>query len=930
MTDETPLKRLYDLLPAIYRLRDDATGGQLRALLEVIAGQLDLIEDDIDQLYKNWFIETAEEWVIPYIGDLLGVQPLHAVEGDAGFSLRAYVANTLAYRRRKGTSAVLEDLARAVSGWPARSVEFFQRVQVSQNLNHPLPNRTSVDLRDPDALDRLNGPFDGLAHTPDVRPPEQASGWHNLKRIGLFLWRLKAYPLSGVRARRSPGHPYGYTFNPLGASQPLFNQPQAPGELSRLTAETDVPGAIRPLDFALDLARYRQEQAARAPDRRPENTRYYGPDRSLSLSADGRAIQPLEITAWDLAAWDRPPAGVSGLFSGDLSAFPALPAGPEVEVTIGGLGPFTLALAGPPADLPACRSALESALRGAHPAPAFARAFVLLDGNRLLILPGQAGASVSFGPSAADAATAAALKLDAGSSTAMLGTLSADLSWLPGPADANPRLMAQAGSAGPRLITLSARPNSPAEARGLLESALQAAGPEAEFTGARVLLIQQRLLVLAGVDGARVAFSAAAADRATVEQFGLADKIGLDVRLGRIAFPLGGEPADPASVRAAYSYGFSADLGGGPYLRRRDPADERPEAALIAVRQGSATDTLAKALQAWANGGKRPSVIEIQDNGPYEESPVIDLPASGWLRIQAAPELFPHLRFTAALRASAPAEGAALALEGLLIEGGLELGGGLRLDVRHSTLVPGQGLAEDGSAAFPGRASITAAGSGLAGMRVHLAASICGPITLPEEVEAVSLKDCILHAPPDAAGAEQAAFAAGLDGSEPGPPLSLERVTVFGKVHARQLDLASEAIFTGAVTAERRQTGCVRFSYLPDGASLVPAPFRCQPALALEERAAALKLSGPSALPAAERARILACVKPEFTSERFASPGYAQLSLGCAVEIRSGGEQGSEMGAFNRLQQPRREANLRQALPGYLPFGMDIGFIYDP
>jgi hypothetical protein len=34
------------------------------------------------------------------------------------------------------------------------------------------------------------------------------------------------------------------------------------------------------------------------------------------------------------------------------------------------------------------------------------------------------------------------------------------------------------------------------------------------------------------------------------------------------------------------------------------------------------------------------------------------------------------------------------------------------------------------------------------------------------------------------------------------------------------------------------------------------------------------------------------------------------------------------MGAFNRLQQPQREANLQQALPAYLPFGMDIGVIY--
>ena len=78
-------------------------------------------------LYDNWFIETCDEWVVPYIGDLLGVRPIRAVE-SAGVSARAYVANTIAYRRRKGTAVVLEQLARDVTGWPARAVEFFTRL----------------------------------------------------------------------------------------------------------------------------------------------------------------------------------------------------------------------------------------------------------------------------------------------------------------------------------------------------------------------------------------------------------------------------------------------------------------------------------------------------------------------------------------------------------------------------------------------------------------------------------------------------------------------------------------------------------------------------------------------------------------------------------------------------------------------------------
>jgi len=64
--------RLYELLPAIYRVRDAEQGYPLRALLRVIAEQVTLVEADINQLHRNWFIETAEDWVVPYLGELLG------------------------------------------------------------------------------------------------------------------------------------------------------------------------------------------------------------------------------------------------------------------------------------------------------------------------------------------------------------------------------------------------------------------------------------------------------------------------------------------------------------------------------------------------------------------------------------------------------------------------------------------------------------------------------------------------------------------------------------------------------------------------------------------------------------------------------------------------------------------------------------------
>jgi hypothetical protein len=188
---------IYNLLPAIYRIRDEEGAGALRALVTVFAKQAGVVESDIAQLYENWFIETCEDWVVPYLGDLLGVRGLHSVS-DATFSLRARVADTIGYRRRKGTAAMLEQLAHDSTGWPAHAVEFFELLITTQNYNHLRPhNVITPDLRRTDVLELLDTPFDRIAHTADVRHIASRRGRHNIPNIGLFLWRLQSYPLMG-------------------------------------------------------------------------------------------------------------------------------------------------------------------------------------------------------------------------------------------------------------------------------------------------------------------------------------------------------------------------------------------------------------------------------------------------------------------------------------------------------------------------------------------------------------------------------------------------------------------------------------------------------------------------------------------------------------------------------------------------------------
>src|SRR6266571_5384719 len=240
-------EQLYALLPAIYRIRDTERGEPLKALVNVIAGQAAVMEADIARLYENWFIETCDEWVVPYIGDLLAVRGLHSLGPDAPFSQRALVADTLSYRRRKGTATVLEQLAHDTTGWNARAVEFFELLETTQHFNHVRPrNFRTPDLRDTNQLELIDTAFDVAAHTEDVRDIKLNRGWYNIPNIGLFIWRLQSYFMQQSSARAVAKPTDGrYTFSPLGLDGPLFNRPQTETQITHLAEEINVPGLLR-------------------------------------------------------------------------------------------------------------------------------------------------------------------------------------------------------------------------------------------------------------------------------------------------------------------------------------------------------------------------------------------------------------------------------------------------------------------------------------------------------------------------------------------------------------------------------------------------------------------------------------------------------------------------------------------------------------
>jgi hypothetical protein len=316
---------LYNLMPAVYRLRDAEQGEPLKALLTVIAEQVGILEEDLAQLYDDQFIETCAPWVVPYIGDLVGDRPLHGVAAQVS-TPRAAVANTIGYRRRKGTASMLEQLARDATGWNARVVEFFQLLATTQYMNHLRPaNLASPDLRRWQALESLNTAFETTTHTADVRRIGQSSfgtqpssvadlgqvslshRGYNIPNIGLFLWRLQPYSITRGTARAVADPADGrYWFHPVGLDAPLFNDPQTETEFTHLAEPINVPEPLRRRVLHEELETRRQASIeGKAPP-----TLYFNQDgyQVFQIFADNQLIQPEEILICDLSTWQRPAA----------------------------------------------------------------------------------------------------------------------------------------------------------------------------------------------------------------------------------------------------------------------------------------------------------------------------------------------------------------------------------------------------------------------------------------------------------------------------------------------------------------------------------------------------------------------------------------------------------------------------------------------
>ena len=282
-------ERLFDLLPVHVRARDEQSGGLLADLLSAVAGELGVLETDIDELYASWFVETCPDWVVPYIADLVGVDDL-----PPAATARAYVANTVAYRRRKGTLGVIEQVARDVTGWPAVAVESYRLLSASTAVNHvhlDRPATAAVRAAGPlELVTTAHGALDPLPHTVDVR----RAGRYGIGKVGVFLFDDQVYD-TGWCAARAPADPAaGWSVHPAGWDTPLYAAPTAEEAIETRAGEQNLPVPLRPRRLLAQLEAARGGVAGELP---------------IAVAVDGDEIDPDRLRVCGLEDLD---AGLTG------------------------------------------------------------------------------------------------------------------------------------------------------------------------------------------------------------------------------------------------------------------------------------------------------------------------------------------------------------------------------------------------------------------------------------------------------------------------------------------------------------------------------------------------------------------------------------------------------------------------------------------
>jgi hypothetical protein len=355
------------------------------------------------------------------------------------------------------------------------------------------------------------------------------------------------------------------------------------------------------------------------------------------------------------------------------------------------------------------------------------------------------------------------------------------------------------------------------------------------------------------------------------------NKIIIDPENGSFLLP---NPTQADKIQVTYHYGFSAKIGAGTYNRSVPDESDLPKSHIT----GGGLIPPVKIL----NKG----VTSINDNNTY--GPVFNKMNVQNMILRSANGTRPYIRLNEDWVLGGSDEDSALCLDGLWIGASKECKLILRgsftcVTLRHCTLDPGgHGNEKDlaGGELFPVPLEIDGKIDCLV-----IDASLTGSLsTGPDgQVENIMIRDSIIQSNKNDHSAIKIMYG----------DVNMEQVTVIGNMEVHRL-WANNTLVAGNVTATDTQQGCFRFSTANEMSHL---PRRYESYLHSSD------------------------MNHWFISLCFGQPGYARIRESAPESVRSGGENGSEIGAFNTLLNSVKCDNLLNKIEEYMPFGLIPIFI---
>jgi hypothetical protein len=295
-----PSDGLYNLIPAIYRQRDQDLGGPLQTLMSVIETQRESLEADIQQLYDDMFIETCQGPLIDYFASLVAVAlpPLTSSQTDPNsdaadwISRRHQVVDAIAARAAKGTLAALERVVGDATGWPVRAVEQGVHLAITQTVREPQIQRGRLlDIYNDAPLLFVDSLFAGAAALADVRRGDttltKPVGPHPTT-VTVTVWRQDVTHIHRAPAACVDDDNH-YTFDPMGYDQQLAVAPTPRRPGTPPAGDLDLPVPITRRQLRRNLSDY------------------YGTDRSLCVYRGRSPVSREQIVVADLSRWAHDP-----------------------------------------------------------------------------------------------------------------------------------------------------------------------------------------------------------------------------------------------------------------------------------------------------------------------------------------------------------------------------------------------------------------------------------------------------------------------------------------------------------------------------------------------------------------------------------------------------------------------------------------------